>query len=296
MPKHPRNSPCPCKSGKKYKFCCEGARVLRPDGEALEFQHQRLLAQSSPLRRLPDGLDPIDRVYFDAVRLAIEMIDSGYNRLTQLMVSISNLPPRTPAPPHAHAEALADAWLIIDTVNRLRNILRSRPELLELIPVRTFVDATQQVKGIRDFVQHLEDDKRGRIRELARLGKPVWGWVSWISHIPGSTSFFLHQLMPGTLHKGVSAGIGQVWRAINSPIDHVTFDGFALPERGQGDELLPRRFDVSGTINLLADLTNELERARSPFFSDADAAGADSLIVMKLRRTNPGLSDGSNER
>jgi len=115
---------------------------------------------------------------------------------------------------------LLDAWSLVDVINRLRVLVDNTPGLKKNAPVKSFLNTTQEVIKLRNFVQHMESE----VIEVAQTGFPIWGSLSWIwadIERPGKIAAIL--LIPGRL--AVSAGhpiVNPAGKAINPPVDWVT--------------------------------------------------------------------------
>src|SRR5262245_48420210 len=98
-----------------------------------------MLADDSPLRRLPPDTEPRLVSLLDGIRYSIDMVDLSYGRLRQGLAEThkrfeAGLP--APAPPGAqhpiptllYAAAFSDAWTIIDAADRLRRLIPHLPK------------------------------------------------------------------------------------------------------------------------------------------------------------------------
>jgi hypothetical protein len=136
-----------------------------------------IIGPDSPLRRLPAALDLRRRLYFDGIRYSIEMADVAYSRLKDILHNLSVNYASLGGTHHRYfASALLDAWSAIDSVERLRGLLRQTPGIKQRSPgLVVFDQKTADVKVLRDSVQHLNHG----IDALLRDGLPVWGALSW---------------------------------------------------------------------------------------------------------------------
>jgi hypothetical protein len=93
--------------------------------------------------------------------------------------------------------ALLDAWTIIDAAHRTRGLIQSLAGYrAERRPRgRVFLDATETVEDLRNFIQHLREE----IGQLPEKCPPLWGSLSWAGS-DGLTNYFL---IPGNLQPGI---------------------------------------------------------------------------------------------
>lgn len=70
----------------------------------------------------------------------------------------------------------SSVWNIIDTVNRLRDLIQQTPTLKQNTPIiRKFVNETEIVNDLRNYIQHL----RSGISKIPNPSSPVWGVIGW---------------------------------------------------------------------------------------------------------------------
>jgi hypothetical protein len=140
-----------------------------------------IVKTTSPLWKLPQGLDPQQASFLDAIRVSVQFIDLAHSRLqgglTQLTLESDRSLQLGP-------NALMDAWAIIDAVHRLRALVRQLPRYKRHAPSkRLFMDRTESVEQMRNSFQHLV----GEMSELTDLELPVLGAITWVRRIDGRT-------------------------------------------------------------------------------------------------------------
>jgi hypothetical protein len=145
-----------------------------------------MISLDSPLRHLPQNLNRRQLLYLDGVRIAIEMCDIAYTRLSDTLLAITateNLPKAERAP--MLISAVQDAWSAIDSVHRLRRLLKSLPRLKQKLPwLQGFYRATESIDDLRNVVQHLDSEMETMIDANA----PLWGRLTWIRVVDAETS------------------------------------------------------------------------------------------------------------
>lgn len=164
-----------------------------------QLNHRPVIIQpKSPLRRIPASFNVRQRAFFDGIVYSIEIADMSYRRLRETLWSISQRVD-VDGDVSKYVHAVADAWLVIDSLNRLRSLCKAVPLLAEKGYCRSLVQALHAVKGLRNNVQHLD----GRIDTIISKKQPVWGALSWaiITDNPPITAK-LHTLVAGSFRPG----------------------------------------------------------------------------------------------
>jgi hypothetical protein len=137
-----------------------------------------IIERDSPIYHLPQSIDLTQALYLDGIRFAIEMIDLSFTRLQETLWYLStqqqgkNLDTAITA-------ALHDSWSIVDSVDRLRELLKLLPGMstADSPGLAEFIDATEDIRLLRNTVQHLH-----RLMPMLVSKKiPVWGVLSWFA-------------------------------------------------------------------------------------------------------------------
>ena len=93
---------------------------------------------------------------------------------------------------------IMNSWGVVDSGHRIRELIQQVPGLKKNSPeVQIFLRATEKVKELRDYVQHL----RTGIDALPEKTTPLWGVISWVSKKSDDTCF---TFMSGTAYPDVS--------------------------------------------------------------------------------------------
>lgn len=190
------------------------------------IQRPAIIQTHSPLRRIPQSFSARERAFFDGIVYSIEIADMAYRRLRETLWRISaNSNDDEDVGEYVHA--VADAWLVIDSLNRLRALCRTAPLLAEKPYCRSLVQKMQKVKALRNNVQHLD----GRIDTIVSKKQPVWGALSWAvtcENPPKGAQ--LHTLVAGSFRPGEHELLDIGGRNFAMPIDVITLnaDGESL--------------------------------------------------------------------
>lgn len=145
----------------------------------------------------------IKQVLNESLGHSIKIINIARDNILNSLMVISATQDRDAELPDDYlAGVIANVWIVIDTIHRLRKLLGYDPELKKLPAINKFLDRMPSVKSIRDFVHHIDDNNNGRlevtrIELLAEKELPVWGVLSWISSLPNKP-IRIHALISGT--------------------------------------------------------------------------------------------------
>jgi hypothetical protein len=158
-------------------------------------QSKELIQENSSLRLPPETFSRTQIVYLDAIRYAAEMANIAYQRL---FVSLQELATSSTEPRVVDgASALLDAWSIVDSVDRFRDMVSELPGLPNQPWKRLLHDRTAVVAALRDCVQH----QRGQLPELL-LGGQIWGYLSWAEFQNGRHTGKWMMFAGGSVHVG----------------------------------------------------------------------------------------------
>lgn len=132
-----------------------------------------LIPENSPLRRPPSTFSRRQVLLLDGIRYAAEMAHIAYGRLSKHLQSVgaSTTEPRV----LDTAVAMLDAWSIVDSAHRFRDLVENMPGLPNSTWKRLLHDRTEDIAALRDCVQH----QLGEIDRLCSRGGQLWGYLSW---------------------------------------------------------------------------------------------------------------------
>ena len=186
-----------------------------------------LIPDTSPLCRHPQALEPRQRLILDGIRYSVEITELAFRRLEEMLRTISQASEGS-LPPAAFPRTLADIWTIIDSVNRLRTLVKLMPKAMEVDYVQAFLSQTEVAQKMRNAVQHLP----GRLDKLLSLQQPTWGTVSWITLEEGCpTRGLIHLLIPGSLQRGRFPMPNPVGESLQVPLDLIILNAHGYSAR-----------------------------------------------------------------
>ncbi len=154
-----------------------------------------IIRNDSPLRFLPRVGDPKMTLLLDGIRTSIDIADISYDRLCKSLIDVSDST-KEQKDSYIGSIAFADAWTIIDSINKLRFLIQhllkesekehlpiSKPiqaitnvHIIKEIKLYEFIASTENIKLLRDASQHLN----ARIDQLLSKKKPIWGIIYWV--------------------------------------------------------------------------------------------------------------------
>jgi hypothetical protein len=188
---------------------------------SLAAEGHTMIADDSPFFNPPEALSREQVIHLDGLRYAAEMTALAYERLSQNLLSL-------PAGVHATfretAAAMLDAWSIVDSVNRFRDILRGVPGLSQKQPwIRLLLDGTAEVDALRNSVQH----QLGEIRKVAAEGGQLWGYLSWAEVREGQHTGIWRMAAAGSDFVGDRWLFAGPWKLPYAvPLGHVRLNAF----------------------------------------------------------------------
>lgn len=179
-----------------------------------------LIAQHSPLRHPPAGLDRRQQIALDGIRIAADILDLSSHRLRETLLGLSNIEMNTDHFYRAATSAISDAWSIVDNTHRFCELLRQFPQIKKKLPqFELLFRAAKPAEALRHFIQHA----RNEIDALAQAGFSIWGNITWNEPppIPGHGRL-VRSLHMGTFYSGNYAALGRIPESVESEIDNIT--------------------------------------------------------------------------
>ncbi len=236
-----------------------------------------IIRDDSPLRRLPGQLKRKQTLFLDGIRVAAEVMDSAYSRLSETLLDLSgrdsaiHLACRDSASAvreGAIITAVQDAWTIVDSVHRLRCLLRRMPGVKQKAPGRqTFYRATSTIEALRNAVQHLDSE----IDNLVKLGVPLWGTIQWLVLVDPATRLVRScTIVAGTIFGAIHPVQTPIGKRMRGTVDQVI-----LTAGGTSVNLSDVVFEVGKMVE-------GLERSLEQQFGNLPKHGSDMLIMVDM--------------
>ena len=161
-----------------------------------------LIPNDSLLRRLPTNLSTRLVLFIDGITYSAEILDLAFQRLSQTLEKIASGQVQKD---HLRAhiiESVSNAWVIIDSGHRLRELVQQLPGLKQKQPdVQLFIRKTSDIEDLRHYYQHF----RTEIDSFVKKCMPLWGSIAWSCFHPETKAPETHTIIPGTFFHKVSA-------------------------------------------------------------------------------------------
>ena len=161
-------------------------------------------------------------MFFDGIRYSIEIADLAYSRLRETLQGISKVEDEE-LRANEYVKVVADAWLLVDSLNRLRALCVKVPKVSEAPYCVSLVQALAGMKVARNSVQHLDT----RIEKIVGRKQPVWGVIGWVvvdQNPPKGGE--VHSFVPGSFRPAEHELEEIDGEQFEMPIDSITlFDG-----------------------------------------------------------------------
>jgi hypothetical protein len=115
--------------------------------------------------------------------------------------------------------ALSNAWQIIDSMNRLRQLLSKTPDLKQnSTELQLFYRRTEDIEYFRNSIQHLNEN----IMQYVKNRIPSWGTLNWVAKLDDSKDFILFSLIPGEVFDRATPLTNPLNKTITIPIGLIT--------------------------------------------------------------------------
>lgn len=235
-----------------------------------------IISDESPLRRLPAGLDRKQMLFFDGIRFSIQMADLSYTRLLTTLKGLAENESSSRDTGAGITSAFLDAWSVIDSCHRLRELVSGLPGMKRNWPsLQILLRRTEKVEALRNIVQHL----RREIEKLVSLREPVWGTLGWVSFADDPTRGRSCVIVAGSLFDAEYPVVNPVGKQM------VGESGFVTLNAG-GVEIC-----LSEVVEEIAKFTARLEQFVSEQFTPSDASGADALLRLEFAFHDPAATN-----
>ncbi len=224
------------------------------------------LSSDSPLRSLPVGLPAKQLMFFESVRLSIEMCFLCYNRLYQGLSEISfDEGQRTSL---NVVSSYLDAWSIVDSLHRLRELLNGFPghQKSKSTAFQVLIRKTNIVRELRNSIQHI----RSKIEELSETSG-VWGSLSWVIFpYESSTRGRICGILPGGMPRSRQRVVNPIGKRFESNLDQITLS------------YLDYELSLSESIRELARFTTALEAKLDRIFKGQERQLSDLFLSIEF--------------
>lgn len=224
-----------------------------------------IIEGASPLRRLPAALDRRQALFLDSIRYSIEMADIAHVRLRKTLFEISTSDAADTEQRHLlTVSSILDAWSIVDSVHRLRALVRRMPGLKKSTAgARSFMRQVEEVEVLRNAVQHLDTELDRRVE--ANL--PAWGVLTWIA-VVGEQRAAACALISGSIAPAQQVELpNPAGRTVEVPVDSITLSASG------------RSVCLSKVMRAVQTMVRQLEPSLSEQFGEHSQGAADLFVA-----------------
>jgi hypothetical protein len=219
-----------------------------------------IVGPDSVLRRIPMAMARQQALFIEGIRFSIEMADLANTRLQGTLPLLSRMVDLG-AGERATVSAMADSWSIVDSLHRLRGLMRQMPGIPRrnrIPPIRAFFGATERVTELRNTVQHLDTTIPAVV---ADQNWAVWGSLSWCLVDPVTSQITSSCFIPGT-PLGRRPLINPANRAVwHFPIDAITIErsgvSVCLSDAMRRVEAMARSLETALTVSRASQLPDQ---------------------------------------
>ena len=204
-----------------------------------------MLPTDTIFTRLPAELDRVELRFLDAIRFGIESADLSYRRLCAHLLEVTRLDQvKGELPKGIFTATISDAWAVVDTMHRLKELLERTPRLKQKAPeVALFIRDAEVLNDLRNSFHHARED----FLKMPPNETAIWGVVSWC--VPAKDHVKIFSLVPGTVFEGGYPALDPRGHIVVGPLDLVTLTAFT------------KKAELSGIYRKMARLAAHLEAA-----------------------------------
>jgi hypothetical protein len=174
---------------------------------------------------------------------------------------------------------MLQAWSMIDSANRLRNLLNHMPGVKKKnSKYYSLIKELSPIENLRNTIQHLDGEINSRAKDLDAI--PVWGSLSWgkiISNDPFEADIYL--IVPGSIESQSNIPINNIaGKAFYNNIDNIELTAYGIT------------ISLSETYRNIEKITKLLETGLLKNFKDkpelVERHGTDLIIKLRISLEN----------
>jgi hypothetical protein len=212
-----------------------------------------MLPPESFFQRPPYVLDVAQKCFVAALRYAYEITELHYGRLVAALSPVGFA--QHDVSSESRVAIFADVWGAIDNLNRARQLFSAFPHISDRVDVRQFVAEAEQIRLLRNRLQHLDEDFVSG-KNLTK-GYPIYGGLTWFNRTEERTVIIGMMIAgPSSLRDGgvmSEATIPGHWGQGVSNISLAAFD---------------HKIEISRFVQLLREIIAALDGAMSREFEE----------------------------
>lgn len=178
-----------------------------------------LIDKESILRQVPQGLDKRQLLFLDGIRVSADICDLSIKRLSKSLKKLPSLVAYSEDYITEVISAVQDAWAVIDSVHRFRELLQQFHGIKKNLPqFQAFYRSSEKAEEFRHFIQHI----RREVNDLSDHQLPLWGTITWQLMSDFTEGKKIQRwLHIGTFYEGVRSDLGQFHENCRYEVDHI---------------------------------------------------------------------------
>jgi hypothetical protein len=231
-----------------------------------------LFEPDSVLRQLPENLNPVQVMFCDGIRYAVDMADEAYWLTAEALLRYGDPASRSDRPRDL-TTALIGAWSFIDSIHRLHRVLGQTPRLKNTPNLTVFKRKLEPVEEFRHGIQHLE----GTLNKIDPA-EPTMGYLSWFMAGEGQRHH-LCTVVPGSTKSAGYQTVDPFNKELRAPIDLIELAAFE------------RRISLTDLHDALVGFAPRFERAAADGLeragTSAETRGSDFFVSVEIEFTTP---------
>jgi hypothetical protein len=225
-----------------------------------------LIERDSPFRRIPTALESRQALFLDGIRFAAEAADLSYLRLVNTLLRLAQHGAADGEHNQDIVSATVDAWSVVDSLYRLRVMLKHMPGLKQKgINVQLYYRATTDVEVLRHYVQHLNE----KICDLVHTESPVWGKLQWLALLDRTKGIIrICTIVSGSFVLGYHPLQNPIGKDFRANVDHIILTA------GSGSA------NISDAMEYLETLVRGFEKELEANFQGQSYRASDMLFTV----------------
>src|SRR6266542_3169073 len=184
-----------------------------------------MLSPQSFFKCIPAIVEEAQVRFFVGLAYAYDITMLHYGRLVTQLESLPSIETDDHQLARRRIDAFADAWAVVDNLNRSRQLVSSFPEVMVQQWAKDFVQRLDPIRQLRNRLHHMDED----FTSGANLNKglPVYGTLTWHQRRGADEIDSLTLTAgPSALRSGGTASSWRVGHSFPSPIGNIKLEAF----------------------------------------------------------------------
>ena len=157
-------------------------------------------------------------LFYDGIYYCVKMARSAYKSLVEILCELALTNCKGKELEDLAEPAVVEAWSIVDSLNRLYQLLNHTPRLKQNAPeLVSFYRKIKPIEDLRHSIQHLDK----YLEQYSRDKIPAWGRLSWVCPI-SQTRYMACMILLGDYQPNPSLMPSHLGENMRKPIDFIT--------------------------------------------------------------------------